>query len=204
LYYPNSDGLYLKTLTAPTPSPVFDNDKFLKAVTIGADICLNRDDFMIGPTLGLQTTKWNMSINSGLTLRPFAKTVYHEGCIPNYLAYTCELDEGRMLGYLAIEKRLGFNLNISNVGVYGSAKGVYTFGQYRNTKEQYSGRTLFVPGGGLYWMNYESIIKIGYEYVDLDMQGNPYYPVIYWENSFNHRIMISFIYCLNFSPDVDF
>ncbi|MBI4647294.1 MAG: hypothetical protein HY738_12075 [Bacteroidia bacterium] len=175
------------------PFPIFDNNKFLKAYTLGIDLDFNRNDILTGINLGLQTTKYDMSLYLGYDFRPVPKKVYIN---PHLYPYIYEMKEGRTFLYINYEKRFGININLSRIGVVLGIKEIYTFGRYWNTKEFYKGRFIFTPACGIYWLNYETIVKLCYEYIDLKMEKAPWNSEIDWPWVSNHRIVLSFIYCL--------
>ncbi|MBU0765454.1 MAG: hypothetical protein KJ607_11530 [Bacteroidetes bacterium] len=186
------------------PLPPFDNGRFFKGISTGLHFNFNRDDLLLGPSLGIQTTKLNMSLCAGIMARPHTKSVYYTGCYPGYSSYTCKLNERVILCYVYLEKRLGININLSNTGIFGGVKVMETLIRYNNYTDHPDGMTIITPMGGLYWMSHEMLIKVGYEYMDLKMDDNPYYPNVHWPDMFQHRLVVSLIYSFNFLPNVGF
>jgi len=195
-------------------APLIDNERFLKAVTLGLDANFNRNDILAGLSLGLQTTKRNFSLYAGYNIRPKAKTVYVENGFNTFYKY----NEGRSFAYINLEKRFGYEVLFSQIGVLVGVKYTYSFGKYRGTNISYDplhiympfylkedGEKHFIPPVvGIFWMNPDAIFKITYEYVDLQMPDQPEYTSVQFPSISNHRICVSFVYCFNFSLDVGF
>lgn len=212
--HPESLGLHSKTISSPNPAFQIDNERFLKAITWGFEANTNLDDFLLGTNVGAQTSKYNLSLYAGWDLRPKAKQVYVEHGFNTFIKYK----EGRSFLYANLEKRFGYEVGFSQVGVLIGAKIIRNFGKYRGTRTWYEGNNIILPYAfqengkwniippviGIFWMNPDAIFKITYEQTDLQLPEQPDYTSLPFPQVSKHKIVFTFVYCFNILPKVDF
>ncbi len=151
-------------------------------ISAGLETNFNNKDFMTGLSLGVQELRFDMGLYLGYYQRIVAKDVLidkNDGFIYKY-------KEKRSVVFVGIEKRLGYEVNLSKIGIYGGAKELYSYEKYVPSDINVGNKFLFTPYIGLYWMNYDVELKLNYEYADFETSGIS-----------KHRINFSFLYFIH-------
>ena len=122
---------------------------------------------MTGIKFGLLDKKYNVAINSGFSIRPWAMRVLEKESAELSYQYW----ERRMSFVLGIDKKINLiNLNDkSALGILLGVKEMYTFGSYRGSLSNPEDKLIFVPGTGIFWSNDYFAININYEYLECDL-----------------------------------
>ncbi|UCH14696.1 MAG: ankyrin repeat domain-containing protein [Bacteroidales bacterium] len=144
----------------------------------------NFDDFMTGMKFGLHDKKYNVAVNTGFSIRPWAIRVLEKES--GELSY--QYWERRISLILGMDKRFNI-INPGGKSVFGILLGMnemYTFGSYRGSLSNPEDKLIFVPRSGIFWSSDHFEIDFNYEYLDYGLyKVNP--------NRFN----ISFIFKIN-------
>jgi ankyrin repeat protein len=143
------------------PWPSFNQYSF------GLNVNCNLNDFMTGLEIGLQDKKYNISVNSGLVLRPWSIRVLEKET-PE-LSY--QYRERRTTLFLGLYKKINLVKlnNRFNTGILLGAKEAYTFGSYRGSLEKPGNKMILAPGTGIYWNNNFFEVNLIYEYLKYDL-----------------------------------
>jgi hypothetical protein len=160
---------------------------YFHELSTGMDAQFNFTDFLAGLNFGVLDAKYNTGFNLGYATRIGGKRILYEQSPDTIYQFW----EKRSMLHLNFEKRFVLGASYFNQkGFFVGVKEILTYGHYIGSEKKPETLFLTVPQIGFYFKSDEVILKLNYEYVNLNT-----------ENISPHRIVLGLAFLINTKPE---
>lgn len=125
----------------------------------------NGDDFMMGGSMILAESKYDLEFEVNFMTRPAVRSILYKTGTKTYFQFW----EKRSVLQLGFNKN--FSLKKNSIHYYGGLQaglyGGYTYGNFRGSSKKPDDTFIFIPKIGLYYNLKNVYIKLNYEYMQL-------------------------------------
>jgi len=152
-------------------------------ITLGWTTNWNTNDFLTGVKVGLQESRYKFGFEIGYETRLTPKRVLVKTSDRTYYQYW----EKRYNAFFRINKDFPVIKNgLSTSGITINPRLVFSYGDYKGTRDKPANLWLPTPSAGWYWQQRNGMIGVYYEYLKCDIY-----------NISNHRIFLEFDLIIN-------